>query len=49
MTVKEKRIREFFKGGMRVIPGALRELGYDVPVEIPRRYRRHFDIMNEEG
>lgn len=49
ITVKEKRISEFFKDGMRVIPGALKELGYDVPVEIPRRYRRHFDIMNEEG
>lgn len=44
---KEKRIEEFFKDGMRIIPKALKELGYDVPIDIPKRYRRHFDIMNE--
>lgn len=48
ITRKEKRIEEFFKDGMRVIPKALKEMGYDVPVSIPRRYRRHFDIMNDE-
>ena len=48
ITRKEKRIEEFFKDGMRVIPKALREMGYDVPVSIPKRYRRHFDIMNGE-
>lgn len=48
ITHKEKRIEEFFKDGMRVIPKALKEMGYDVPVSIPRRYRRHFDIMNDE-
>ncbi len=40
-----KKIGEFFKDGMRVIPNALKQLGYDVPVEIPKRYRRHFDLM----
>ena len=48
ITRKEKRIEEFFKDGMSVIPKALKEMGYDVPVSIPRRYRRHFDIMNDE-
>ncbi len=48
ITHKEKRIEEFFKDGMRVIPKALKEMGYDVPVSIPRRYLRHFDIMNDE-
>lgn len=48
ITHKEKRIEEFFKDGMRVIPKALKSMGYDVPVTIPKRYRRHFDIMNGE-
>ena len=47
ITRREKRIEEFFKDGMRIIPKALKELGYDVPIDIPKRYRRHFDIMNE--
>ncbi len=46
ITHKDKRIEEFFKDGMRVIPKALKAIGYDVPVTIPKRYRRHFDIMN---
>ena len=45
ITHKDKRIEEFFKDGMRIIPKALKEIGYDVPVTIPKRYRRHFDIM----
>ena len=48
ITRKDKRIEGFFKDGMRIIPPALERLGYYVPVEIPKRYRRHFDIMNEE-
>lgn len=31
-----------------VIPKALKAMGYDVPVSIPKRYRRHFNIMNGE-
>lgn len=46
ITRKEKRTEEFFKDGMRIIPKALKEIGYDVPIDIPKRYRRHFDIMN---
>ena len=47
VTRKDKRIERFFKDGMTVIPKALNELGYDVEVEIPKRYRRHFDMMGE--
>lgn len=43
VTRREKQIEDFFKDGMR----ALQQLGYDVPVEIPKRYRRHFDMMGE--
>ncbi len=45
ITTKDKKIEGFFKDGMRVIPDALKRLGYDVPIEIPKRYRRHFNLM----
>lgn len=45
ITRKDKRIEGFFKDGMKIIPKALQQLGYDVPIEIPKRYRRHFDMM----
>lgn len=45
ITRKDKRIEGFFKEGMQIIPKALQQLGYDVPIEIPKRYRRHFDMM----
>lgn len=47
ITRKDKRIECFFKDGMTVIPKALNEIGYDVEVEIPKRYRRHFDMMGD--
>ncbi len=47
VTRKDKRIEGFFKDGMTVIPKALKQIGYDVPVEIPKRYRRHYDMMGE--
>ena len=47
ITRKDKRIERFFKDGMTVIPKALNEIGYDVEVEIPKRYRRHFDMMGD--
>lgn len=46
ITRRDKKIEEFFKDGMRIIPAALKTIGYDVPISIPKRYRRHFDIMN---
>ncbi len=48
ITKKEKRIEEFFRDGMRIIPPALKAIGYDVPISIPKRYQRHFDIMNDD-
>ena len=47
ITRKDKRIEQFFKDGMTIIPKALKEFGYNVPVEIPKRYRRHFDMMGD--
>lgn len=47
VTRKDKKIEKFFKDGMRIISDALKRIGYDVPIEIPKRYKRHFDIMND--
>ena len=44
---KQKRIDVFYKDGFEIIPLALKELGYNVPLEIPKRYRRHFDMLGE--
>ena len=45
---KTRRIRQFYQDGFSVIADVLQELGFMVGINIPRRYRRHFDIMNEE-
>lgn len=45
-TRRDKRTEGFFKNGMRIIPKALKQIGYDVPIDIPKRYRRQFDMMN---
>lgn len=46
---KQRRITAFYKDGFRVISDALSELGFMVGINIPKRYRRHFDyMMNDE-
>jgi len=45
---KTRRIRQFYKDGFAVISDVLQELGFIVGINIPRRYRRHFDYMNVE-
>ncbi|MDE6834580.1 MAG: hypothetical protein K2J39_10120 [Ruminococcus sp.] len=45
---KEKRIKAFYRDGIYIISDFLESIGYIVGINIPKRYRRHFDIMNEE-
>lgn len=45
ITDKQRRIAEFYKDGFAIIPGALTALGYMVGINIPTRYRRHFDML----
>lgn len=45
---KTRRIKQFYKDGFSVISDVLQELGFMVGINIPRRYRRHFDLMNED-
>lgn len=46
ITNKEKRISQFFNDGVDEITRFLKNVGYDVPINIPRRYRRHMDYLN---
>lgn len=43
---KARRIAQFYKDGFAIIPQALQTLGCLVGIDIPKRYRRHFDIMS---
>lgn len=42
---KSRRIKQFYNDGIIAIDRALKKIGYDVPIEIPTRYRRHFSMM----
>ena len=44
---RSRRIKAFYKDGFDVISGVLQELGFMVGINIPRRYRRHFDELGE--
>ena len=45
---KQRRITAFYKDGFSVISEVLSNLGYMVGINIPKRYRRHFDYMMSE-
>ena len=42
---KTRRVERFYNDGFKVISNALKKIGYDVPLEIPRRYQRHVDFL----
>lgn len=42
---KQRRIKAFYKDGFAAISDVLSELGFMVGINIPKRYRRHFDYM----
>ncbi len=46
---KDKRIEAFYKDGFAVISDFLHSVGYLVGINIPKRYRRHFDIMSDDN
>lgn len=45
---KQRRITAFYKDGFAVISDVLSRLGFMVGINIPKRYRRHFDYMMDE-
>ncbi len=46
ITSKEKRIEHFFNDGVDAITAFLKKIGYDIPINIPKRYRRHMDYLS---
>ncbi len=42
---KNRRISEFYKDGFKIISEAISEIGYFCDLNIPKRYRRHFDML----
>lgn len=45
---KNKRIEAFYKDGVSVISEFLHSMGYLVGINIPKRYRRHLNILGDE-
>lgn len=44
---KTRRITEFYKDGFTIVSAFLAQLGLYVDIKIPKRYRRHFDMLGE--
>ena len=44
---KARRIERFYKDGLSICSPALKEIGIEGDIVISKRYRRHFDFMNE--
>ncbi|WP_418791913.1 hypothetical protein [Phosphitispora sp. TUW77] len=47
ISSKEKRISVFYNDGITQISKAIQAIGFKVDIQIPKRYRRHFDILKE--
>lgn len=46
---KDKRIEAFYKDGFSVISDFLHSIGYLVGIDIPKRYRRHFNVLSDNN
>jgi len=46
---KDKRIEAFYKDGFAVISDFLHSIGYLVGIDIPKRYRRHLDVLSNNS
>lgn len=44
---KDKRIKQFYNDGVAAITRGLQAIGYNSDIEIPQRYRRHFNMSGE--
>ncbi|MBE6864091.1 MAG: hypothetical protein E7495_05945 [Ruminococcus flavefaciens] len=44
----DKRIEAFYKDGFAVISNFLHSIGYLVGINIPKRYRRHLDVLSND-
>lgn len=46
---RKKRITRFYNDGFAAISEVLSDIGYFSDIRIPRRYRRHFEAMGDDG
>ena len=44
---RNRRIEAFNNDGIDIISRAVKQAGYDVKINIPQRYRRHFGTLSE--
>ncbi|MCX7748845.1 MAG: hypothetical protein N2645_18445 [Clostridia bacterium] len=44
---KDLRIKEFYNDGIDAISKAIQFIGYESNINIPKRYRRHFNMLGE--
>jgi hypothetical protein len=42
---REYRLKKYYENGIDEISKTLKTLGLDVSIDIPQRYRRHFDAL----
>ena len=49
ITFKDRRIEAFYKDGFAEIAAFLHSIGYLVGINIPKRYRRHLDMLTDEN
>lgn len=49
IAYKDKRIEAFYKDGFSVISDFLHSIGYLVGINIPKRYRRHLNVISDEN
>jgi hypothetical protein len=45
---RNRRIETFYNDGIPAISKAVKQLGYDVKVDIPARYKRHFGSLSSQ-
>lgn len=45
---RSKRIKAFYKDGFSAISEFLKNIGYLVGIDIPKRYRRHLEAMGDD-
>jgi hypothetical protein len=44
---REKRIEMYYNDGIVAITKALEKIGYKVSIDIPKRFRRHFETLGD--
>lgn len=49
ITDRKRRITAFYNDGISAISRVLSDIGYFSDIKIPRRYRRHFEVLGDDS